>query len=80
MEQYSAYRDPETLKTLNGKRLVCENFADLTGIRLAYGALGRWTRDFNGTRHKLIGVNFSFNQLFWIVMAQNFCSVSREGK
>jgi membrane metallo-endopeptidase-like protein 1 len=80
IEQYDAYRDPETLNTLNGERLVSENIADLTGIKLAYGAYRRWSREFNGTRHKLIGVEFTPDQLFWIVAAQNWCSVSREGK
>ncbi|KAG5681863.1 hypothetical protein PVAND_011270 [Polypedilum vanderplanki] len=78
IEQYNVYQDPETLKMLDGKRLVSENIADLTGIRLAYGAYDRWNREFNGTRRKLIGVDFTQNQLFWIHTAQKFCSVTRE--
>jgi predicted metalloendopeptidase len=80
IEQYSAYRDPITLKNLDGKRIVSENIADLTGIKLAYNAYKKWNSEFNDTRHNLIGVDFTQNQLFWIVMAQNWCGIFREGK
>jgi predicted metalloendopeptidase len=80
VEQYSAYREPETSRALDGERLASENIADLTGIGLARGAYEQWTSSHNGTRHRLIGVDFPPNQLFWIVMAQRWCSVSREGE
>lgn len=80
IEQYSAYQDPELSKNLDGKRIVSENIADLTGIKLAYSAYKRWDSEFNDTRHNLIGVDFTSNQLFWLVMAQNWCGTYREGR
>lgn len=79
IRQYDSYRDPETLKNLDGKRTVSENIADLTGIKLAYSAYKRWDSSFNDTRRNLIGMNFTPNQLFWIAMAQNWCAIYRDG-
>lgn len=79
IEQYERYREPELSEHLNGKRTVIENFADNTGIKLAYRAYKKWNEKFTGRRRNLIGLQYTWNQLFWLSAAQTWCGVYRKG-
>jgi predicted metalloendopeptidase len=80
IEQYSGFQDPQTSLHLNGERTVIENFADNAGIGMAYRAYRKWNEKFNGKRQNLIGLDFTWDQLFWISMAQTWCGVYRDGR
>lgn len=79
IEQYSQFQDPETSKNLDGKRTFIENIADNTGIKLAYRAYTKWNENFTDQREKLIGLDYTWDQLFWISVAQTWCGVYRKG-
>lgn len=77
--QYSEYREPDAAQNLDGKRTFVENFADNTGIKLAYRAYRKWNEKFTGKREKLIGLGYTWDQLFWLSAAQTWCGVYRKG-
>ena len=79
IEQYSGFREPETSEHLHGERIVIENIADNTGIKLAYRAYTKWNEKFNTKRESLIGLDFTWDQLFWLSAAQTWCGVYRKG-
>lgn len=80
IEQYGQYREPELTEKLDGKRTAIENFADNTGINLAYRAYRSWSEKFTGKRLNLIGLEeFTWDQLFWLSAAQTWCGVYRRG-
>lgn len=79
IEQYEQYREPELSENLNGKRTAIENTADNTGIKLAYRAYRKWSEKFTGKRLNLIGLDYTWDQLFWLSAAQTWCGVYRRG-
>lgn len=79
IEQYSEYREPDAAENLDGERTFVENMADNTGIKLAYRAYREWNGKFVGKRQKLIGLSYTWDQLFWLSAAQNWCGVYRNG-
>lgn len=79
VEQYSDYRDPDTEEHLDGERTFVENIADNTGIKLAYRAYREWSEKFTNKRAKLIGLDYTWDQLYWLSAAQTWCGVYREG-
>lgn len=79
VEQYNEYQDPEVELNLNGQRTFIENIADNTGIKLAYRAYREWNENFTGKRQNLIGLNYTWDQLFWLSAAQTWCGVYRPG-
>jgi predicted metalloendopeptidase len=79
IEQYGQYREPQLSEALNGKRTAIENFADNTGINLAYRAYRSWSEKFHGKRQTLIGLEYTWDQLFWLSAAQTWCGVYRRG-
>jgi neprilysin len=78
IEQYGNYTEPNVGLNLNGINTQGENIADNGGVITAYRAYQKWVEK-NGEEPKLPGLNFSPNQLFWISLAQTWCSVYREG-
>lgn len=79
IEQYKNYEETETLKKLNGKRTLLENIADNTGIKLAYRAYRKWMEKFGQNQKSLVGLDYTWDQLFWVSAAQTWCGVYREG-
>lgn len=79
IEQYNQYEEPGIGLHLDGKRTSFENFADNMGIRLAYRAYRGWNEKFTGKRQSLIGLQYTWDQLFWISAGQTWCGVYREG-
>lgn len=80
IEQYGLYRDPDSSENLNGKRTLNENFADNTGIKLAYRAYKTWNEKLTDQRQNLIGLEYTWDELFWTSFAQTWCGVYRPGR
>ncbi|XP_031569781.1 endothelin-converting enzyme 1-like isoform X2 [Actinia tenebrosa] len=77
VKQYNKYRIFD--KYANGTMTLNENIADNGGIKLAYDAYQRWTKE-NGTEKILPGLDLNPNQLFFLGFAQSWCSVyTKEG-
>ena len=51
---------------------------NLGGVKEAYLAYQKFVAK-NGAEKKLPGLKYSQNQLFWIAVAQTWCSVHRPG-
>lgn len=79
IEQYGNYTEPVTQLKLNGISTQGENIADNGGILFSYRAYQKWTEK-NGVEKPLQGLNFTADQLFWISVAQSWCSTFRIGK
>jgi neprilysin len=79
IEQYGNYTEPITKLKLNGINTQGENIADNGGVLVAYNAYLKWVEK-NGEESKLPGLNYSPKQLFWINLAQTWCSAHREGE
>ena len=79
IEQYGHFREPELSENLNGKRTAIENIADNTGFNLAYRAYRTWSKKFTEKRLSLIGLDYTWDQLFWISASQTWCGVYRRG-
>lgn len=79
IEQYNGFCEPESMERLDGKRTVIENIADNTGLMLAYRAYRNWNKKFANKRQNLIGLGYTWDQLFWISAAQTWCGVYRKG-
>lgn len=79
IEQYSQFQEPDTEEKLDGERTLVENFADNTGIKLAYRAYKEWNERLTGQRQHLIGLDYTWEQLFWLSAAQTWCGVYRKG-
>lgn len=79
VEQYNQYREPELSENLDGERTFRENLADNTGLMLAYRAYTKWNEKSIGSRQSLIGLDYTWNQLFWLSAAQTWCGVYRKG-
>ncbi|XP_031569776.1 endothelin-converting enzyme 1-like [Actinia tenebrosa] len=77
VKQYNKYKIFD--KYANGNMTLNENIADNGGIKLAYDAYQRWTKE-HGTEKILPGLYLNPNQLFFLGFAQSWCSVySKEG-
>ena len=79
IEQYGNYIEPTVGMKLNGINTQGENIADNGGVLIAYRAYQKWVSK-NGEEEKLPGLDYSTKQLFWISLAQTWCSAFREGK
>ncbi|XP_034115605.1 neprilysin-2-like [Drosophila albomicans] len=76
-EQYGNYTEPETGLKLNGINTQSENIADNVGIKMAYRAYQRWVEK-HGTEQRLSGLNYTPQQMFWISVAQTWCTKDRK--
>ena len=79
IKQYSEYQEPDMAENLDGERTFVENFADNTGIKLAYRAYRKWSEKFSQKRDKLIGLEYTWDQLFWLSASHTWCGVYRKG-
>jgi neprilysin len=79
IEQYDEYEEPELSLNIDGKRTLNENIADNAGLKLAYNAYRKWNENFTGKRLSLIGLDYTWDQLFFVSAAQLWCGVYREG-
>lgn len=69
--------DPDIKLHLNGTVTTNEDTADNGGINLAYRSYTEWLKS-NPTQSRLIALEFTPKQLFWISYAQFYCTVQRE--
>ncbi|KAL7011776.1 hypothetical protein ACKWTF_014446 [Chironomus riparius] len=76
VDQYGSYVEPTTGMGINGAKNLGENIADNGGLMLAYNTFQK----VQGFDTILPNANFTSNQLFWLSMAQFYCSnTSYEG-
>lgn len=77
IEQYGNYTvDEQTNLKVNGLNTQGENIADNGGIKEAFRAYRRWTKD-HGREKRLPGLDYSPDQLFWISAANIWCGKFR---
>lgn len=77
IDQYANFSLPENGLRINGLNTQGENIADNGGIKEAYRAYRRWTKD-HGREARLPGLaEFSADQLFWISAANIWCGKFR---
>lgn len=63
----------------DGNITLKENVADCGGVKLAYNAYKKWSK--NANQIKPIGLDrFTNEQIFWLSFAQTYCSVERPSK
>lgn len=62
---------------MNGVTTLGENIADNGGIKIAYRAYKKWLSQ-SRKEVKLFGLNYTPEQLFWIINAQTWCSMYRK--
>lgn len=62
---------------MNGINTQGENVADKGGLKEAYNAYKKWSRE-NGPEKKLSGLKYTLAQLFWMLAPQTWCAVSRD--
>lgn len=86
INQYNNYHVAEVEQafginfTINGNFTIKENIADCGGVKLAYKAYKKWSKE-NGSQQLPLGLNKLTNdQIFWVSFAQTFCSVERAGE
>lgn len=78
VEQYDGFVDPDLAMNLNGTVTIVEDTADNGGIKLAYRAYAKWLSDVKPVQSRLIALDFTPEQLFWISYAQFYCTVQRK--
>uniref|UniRef100_A0A6G1SPT9 Membrane metallo-endopeptidase-like 1 n=1 Tax=Aceria tosichella TaxID=561515 RepID=A0A6G1SPT9_9ACAR len=76
IDQYGNFSLPEQNLRVNGVITQGENIADNGGIKEAYRAYRRWTKD-HGREARLPGLEYSADQLFWISAANIWCGKFR---
>ena len=76
VDQYSSYTVAENGLKVNGLNTQGENIADNGGIKEAFRAYRRWSRD-HGREKRLPGLDYSPEQLFWISAANIWCGKFR---
>lgn len=76
IEQYGNYTLAENGLKVNGLNTQGENIADNGGIKEAFRAYRRWTKD-HGREARLPGLEYSPDQLFWISAANIWCGKFR---
>ncbi|XP_034935150.1 neprilysin-2-like isoform X2 [Chelonus insularis] len=74
VNQYNNYTIEEIGEKIDGKTRVAENIADGGGIRLAYLAYQKWVSN-HTPEVQLPNLSYTPNQLFWISVANTWCSV-----
>ncbi|XP_044265964.1 neprilysin-2-like [Tribolium madens] len=78
LEEYKAYGKHLSEFTTNAKSALEENIADLIGPDLAYEAYQQWKRE-NGPESTLPSLNYTQNQLFWIMSGAFKCYQPKRG-
>ena len=76
INQYNNITVPEVQLNLHGIHTQGENIADNGGLKEAYLAYQKWT-SINEIEPKLPGLNYTANQLFWLSVANTWCTVQR---
>lgn len=76
IEQYGNYTVAENGLKVNGLNTQGENIADNGGIKEAFRAYRRWTKD-HGRESRLPGLEHTPDQLFWISAANIWCGKFR---
>lgn len=61
---------------LNGKNLLKNNLLDSIGLKTAYLAYSLWLEE-NHTEQQLPDLNYTPQQMFWISLANLYCSKYR---
>lgn len=79
IDQFENYKEPNTGLNVNGINTQGENIADTGGVKYAYRGYNKWVED-NGPEPTLPGLKYNQKQLFWISVAQIWCSVSRDAE
>lgn len=78
VEQYDNFIEPEIGMHLNGTVTRTEDTADNGGIKLAYRAYEKSLSLNQQPQARLIALDFTPKQLFWISYAQFYCEVQRK--
>ncbi|KAK4879930.1 hypothetical protein RN001_008076 [Aquatica leii] len=79
IKQYSSYKSTKLNLTLNGVITQGENIADNGGAKLAYDTYQSWLKHY-GDDKCLPNINYTQNQLFWIALANAWCTSTRDEK
>ncbi|XP_043483808.1 neprilysin-2-like [Leptopilina heterotoma] len=74
--QYGNFSKDEIGEKLNGIVSLGENMADNGGIKVSHIAYKKWIKE-NGPEKKLPGLDYTPWQLFWIKLAQMWCTKYR---
>ncbi|GLV37796.1 Neprilysin 2 [Carabus blaptoides fortunei] len=77
VDQYENFTDKQVKMHLNGINTEGENIADNGGAKAAYMAYINWARRTHAREPKLPNLDYTPNQLFWLSMANAFCTKSR---
>lgn len=77
IDQYNNITVPEVQLNLHGIHTQGENIADNGGLKEAYLAYQSWAA-VNGPESQLPGHNYTANQLFWISVANTWCTCHRK--
>lgn len=77
INQYNNISVPEVQLNLHGINTQGENIADNGGLKEAYLAYQSWAA-VNGPESQLPGLNYTSNQLFWISVANTWCTCHRK--
>uniref|UniRef100_A0A915JR62 Peptidase M13 C-terminal domain-containing protein n=1 Tax=Romanomermis culicivorax TaxID=13658 RepID=A0A915JR62_ROMCU len=71
-DQYAKYEVDQVKLKVNGKNTKGENIADNGGLKQAFKAYLKWSKQ-NKAEQLLPGINYSHKQLFFINYAQIWC-------
>ena len=75
VNQADRYVMPSVNMTINGIQTQDENIADNGGINYSFKAYRKWVESRGTEELKLIGLDYSPDQLFFISFAQTWCNV-----
>ncbi|OXU19504.1 hypothetical protein TSAR_013316 [Trichomalopsis sarcophagae] len=76
VQHYEKYHIKRLNLTVNGSRTLNENLADYGGVVMGYTGYKKWIEK-NGKELPLPGLNYTPEQIFWIMAASQDCSKSR---